>query len=375
MSGEDEAEELAPYRDLAELSNIDKGLLSTTQDWIDSSLINRLLQDARGLYDHGVYTSGKLGGMSGKKVENKQRRMCDTCGLFDDAAEAGEEIGNYEARLDLFDHLADLRDELSETLGRTLAEGLELQYLHYPGHGGFYNRHLDHGVDDDNKELKRSISFLLYLNNYSGGWNEKQHGGALVAYPSSGTAQIKVPPTGGTLVLFDSASVEHEVLPSISERWALVGWFLESASVVNHRRTKQTHDSDNEQKILSSTLAYPPFLNTNSTEEVVLEETPQVSTTTLTSNNNKKSKKKSKQNKKKSAQQQQLNDKNVKRTSATVSSSAATPSSSETKLTNTVMSSTTDVKRKRKEAPSGSKTQQTHLQKKKDKYFKRRRQG
>ena len=34
-------------------------------------------------------------------------------------------------------------------------------------------------------------------------------------------------PAGGKIVLFDSASVEHEVLPTFKERWAVVGWFMQ----------------------------------------------------------------------------------------------------------------------------------------------------
>ena len=37
-----------------------------------------------------------------------------------------------------------------------------------------------------------------------------------------------IPPLGGTLVIFDSVTLPHEVLPSIGkERWAISGWMHE----------------------------------------------------------------------------------------------------------------------------------------------------
>jgi len=39
---------------------------------------------------------------------------------------------------------------------------------------------------------------------------------------------VDVPPIGGTLVMFDSVSLPHEVLPSFGrDRWAVSGWFHE----------------------------------------------------------------------------------------------------------------------------------------------------
>jgi hypothetical protein len=43
--------------------------------------------------------------------------------------------GDDDARNELFDALAELRDSLAEALGRNISESMELQYLHYPGRG------------------------------------------------------------------------------------------------------------------------------------------------------------------------------------------------------------------------------------------------
>jgi hypothetical protein len=46
--------------------------------------------------------------------------------------------------------------------------------------------------------------------------------------PSSGEVALNVAPKGGTLVVFDSVSLPHEVLPTSGrERWATSGWFHE----------------------------------------------------------------------------------------------------------------------------------------------------
>jgi len=43
-----------------------------------------------------------------------------------------------------------------------------------------------------------------------------------------GETALDVPPLGGTLVLFDSVSLPHEVLPAYGrERWATSGWYHE----------------------------------------------------------------------------------------------------------------------------------------------------
>ena len=45
--------------------------------------------------------------------------------------------------------------------------------------------------------------------------------------PEVTEAAVDVVPSGGTLVLFASATVPHEVLPTRRERLAIVGWLCE----------------------------------------------------------------------------------------------------------------------------------------------------
>ena len=93
-------------------------------------------------------------------------------------------------------------------------EMLEAHYAHYPAGRG-YARHRDVFADDD----ARSISCSLYLNP---AWDAAD-GGALRLY--TGTTTHDILPAAGTLVLFSSRSLEHEVLPARRERYSVTGWF------------------------------------------------------------------------------------------------------------------------------------------------------
>ena len=140
-----------------------------------------------------------------------------------------------------------LRAELACTTARPLVEDAELQLLRYAP-AGHYVRHVD-DCGGSNSELsdrpvRRSISLLLYLT--PDGWRD-EYGGRLrihatkdkvrVHRPHSsgnGVAEVlsdstyDVTPTAGSLVLFDSATVPHEVLPTMLERSVVVGWLLEA---------------------------------------------------------------------------------------------------------------------------------------------------
>ena len=64
----------------------------------------------------------------------------------------------------------------------------------------------------------RTITAILYLND-----NQWDSGGQLRCFKSDETFQ-DVNPAGGTLIIFDSSKVEHMVLSSTSDRYALTCW-------------------------------------------------------------------------------------------------------------------------------------------------------
>ncbi|WP_437879527.1 2OG-Fe(II) oxygenase [Pseudomonas sp. LRF_L74] len=109
-------------------------------------------------------------------------------------------------------------DALREALNRALFIGLadyECHFAFYPP-GAFYSRHLDRFRDDD----RRTVSAVFYLNQ---DWAPEE-GGALRLYPDGGEP-FDVPPQAGSLALFMSAEMPHEVLPASRDRLSLTGWF------------------------------------------------------------------------------------------------------------------------------------------------------
>lgn len=123
--------------------------------------------------------------------------------------------------------LTEVRAELAHRMGVKLAEGFEAAFVLYPS-GGFYRKHLDssEGVDPTGTGRRR-FSFICYLN--EPGW-EVSDGGALRVF-KSGSEDEDAPqdllPEGGSLAVFDSKRVWHEVAPTSRERSCVVGWFLE----------------------------------------------------------------------------------------------------------------------------------------------------
>lgn len=116
------------------------------------------------------------------------------------------------------DRYLQIMDSLREALNRSLFMGLEEFECHfalYPP-GAFYRRHVDRFRDDDS----RMVSVVLYLNT---AWVPGD-GGELRLYLEDDAAH-DVAPLGGSLVVFLSGAMPHEVLPAARDRLSLTGWF------------------------------------------------------------------------------------------------------------------------------------------------------
>lgn len=107
-----------------------------------------------------------------------------------------------------------LRQALNQDLYLGL-EDFESHFALYPP-GAFYLKHLDRFRDND----RRTVSAVLYLNQ---DWQAEQ-GGALRLYLADGETR-DVLPQAGSLLVFLSADMPHEVLPATRERLSLTGWF------------------------------------------------------------------------------------------------------------------------------------------------------
>jgi SM-20-related protein len=111
-----------------------------------------------------------------------------------------------------------IMDGLRQALNQGLYLGLEDFESHFALYplGAFYLKHLDRFRDND----RRTVSVVLYLNQ---DWQAEQ-GGALRLYLVDGET-FDVLPQAGSLLVFLSAQMPHEVLPATRERLSLTGWF------------------------------------------------------------------------------------------------------------------------------------------------------
>ena len=121
-----------------------------------------------------------------------------------------------------------LRVALTAATGRRLSETLELQALHYP-QGGSFRRHVDGRPGfkigpSERTDIRRSLSFVVYLTHDD--FNPAADGGAL-RFHTPDRGLIDVQPRPGQLVLFDSATLPHEVLTTRRDRLCLAGWMHE----------------------------------------------------------------------------------------------------------------------------------------------------
>lgn len=113
-----------------------------------------------------------------------------------------------------------------EPLRLAINREMFLGLYEYEGHatvyppGAFYKRHIDQFRDASHRKL----SVILYLNDSD--WSASDGGQLRLFLPADGAEQvIDVLPEGGTLVVFLSHGIPHEVLVTRRERFSLTGWF------------------------------------------------------------------------------------------------------------------------------------------------------
>ncbi|MGM0633020.1 MAG: 2OG-Fe(II) oxygenase [Pseudomonadota bacterium] len=121
-------------------------------------------------------------------------------------------------------------ESLRLALNRRLLLGLfsfESHFAHY-GSGDFYRLHLDAFRDQPlAADSGRMISVVLYLNPE---WSDND-GGELLIHDRNATRIIdRVKPEAGTVAVFLSESVPHEVLAAARDRFSIAGWFRMNGS-------------------------------------------------------------------------------------------------------------------------------------------------
>jgi SM-20-related protein len=116
-----------------------------------------------------------------------------------------------------FDRLSRLIDYLNRTCFMGIRD-MEFHFAIYP-EGAYYKRHLDVFTTDSSRKL----SAICYLNP---NWQAADGGQLRLFLPEAdGTeTNVEILPEAGRLVLFDSQTLEHEVMPTTRERYSITGW-------------------------------------------------------------------------------------------------------------------------------------------------------
>lgn len=113
-----------------------------------------------------------------------------------------------------FDKIVQFLDQLKEEVNKKFFLGLQQYECHlayYPP-GTFYKKH----IDKHESNSTRSLSFVFYLNQTSGG--------ELVLYNKNNEVIKIVSPEAGSFICFMSDEFPHEVKPASMERRSFTGW-------------------------------------------------------------------------------------------------------------------------------------------------------
>jgi len=195
------------------------------ENFLPQDMQEALIQDVKQLREKDHFKMAKIGQDSTNKL-NQEIRVAQTCfiGGKRDLPDSPDRMGMVSMLESVCRSLSQNSILQSPKLDQNLSE---LLYAYYP-QGGFYRRHRD--SIPGSASVLRTFSLLLYLNK---DWKESDEGYLRLHMDSGGDELpageepnfLDVAPKGGTLVLFDSSKVPHEVLDTKSERLAIVGWY------------------------------------------------------------------------------------------------------------------------------------------------------
>jgi SM-20-related protein len=171
---------------------------------IGHDLLGALAADCDAAFAAGRFHPAGTGRATGHRVDAVRRGDAI---LWLEAGETNAPQARFLAAMDA------LRAEINRRLLLGLHE-LEAHYAVYPPGAG-YMRHRDRFSDDD----ARIVSLVVYLNP---DWVAAD-GGELRLHLDD--APRDVLPIAGSVALFLSAEIEHEVRPALRARRSIAGWF------------------------------------------------------------------------------------------------------------------------------------------------------
>ena len=167
------------------------------------------------------FAAAGIGRSAGYKLDERVRR--DQISWIEGVTEVEREWLAWCSRLQLY-------------LNQRLFMGLfsfESHFAHYAP-GAFYKKHMD-AFKHNNTWLGagRLVSLVAYLNPV---WQCADGGELLIYEDWSADPVAIVQPRHGTVVLFLSEEVPHEVAPALCDRYSIAGWFR-----VNGSSTHRVH--------------------------------------------------------------------------------------------------------------------------------------
>ena len=178
-------------------------------NFLPNAVIETLARDLRTRWTADGMHAASVGRGTGNQIREEVRG--DKIDWLDEASASPAQTEYWQA-------MTTLRHALNEELFLGLF-ALQAHYAVFP-QGSFYKRHLDRFSSSSD----RVLSCCLYLNpDWDDAW-----GGQLRMYTNEGP--VDVSPHAGTLAVFRSNTVEHEVLPATHARLSLTGWFTRRPS-------------------------------------------------------------------------------------------------------------------------------------------------
>jgi len=232
-----------PRLDPSDLATLREQGYVVVDDFLSSeSWMDALRDDILNLRQKNKFKIAKIGQDSTNTL-NEEIRVAETCFIGGDKPELRDVANPVRERL--YDILETLRLDLQggENANKLDPNLSEFLYAYYPT-GGFYRRHRD--AVKGSASWLREYSILLYLNEEE--YDPDVDGGCLRVHFDSGGDFLPageapifqdVDAYGGTLVIFESNRFPHEVLDTVAERFAVVGWYnrpmtLSDLSAINN---------------------------------------------------------------------------------------------------------------------------------------------
>jgi len=183
---------------------------------LPSNLCQGLLGELLKRYGEGQFTSAKIG--QGAEQQKQESIRSDSIHWL--------ESTDCQPELELF---FEAIRRLIQQLNRSLFLAINAFECHFACYepGTFYQKHRDRFQHDNGRRL--SLVFFLNAN-----WDHA-HEGELVIYDPEDDQKVlrRIFPELGTLVLFASDRMVHEVKPTLRRRLSLTGW-LKSTSTQNN---------------------------------------------------------------------------------------------------------------------------------------------